>query len=506
MKKLFLFIGGLFLLAAVGLYAADITELTGVTGQVGQEDIHYGTGQSTDTFSITGYSGASVTLTAVPSPNADQASILKEVWWVSNAATILDHGDDTYAGSLAWVVDQAGTDETDIILPGTSTYTVSTDLAIPSTITVRAMTGAQISVDSGKTLAIAGQVIAPNAQIFTGSGTTTVAGYPQNDAWWGNAAGWLLEASGSTVKIPFADLVTATGDLVYYDGSKLAPIAIGTDQQRLITSGSEITWDTLAIADVTNLDTSIAADGSIKTGLDLDLSASSDYLFPVRSSFTYSATDAVVIGPGVYFMPASGEMVYSDSSITYTFSSLAASDWIYLYLDASVVAASGTEVTGAGFFMDTATEPQVSSNLHGWYNGSDRCLFAVRTNASAHVVEFYQSGDFVLFADQQVTNITNTDVDTTWLDCTLTIPIFTRLAQITARGEWAAGSYQYWRTNGASGTVGHLLNYLTASSSRGVNTTQVVTDADGVIEVVHTVSNADTLTVTLDGWYLPGEM
>jgi hypothetical protein len=67
------------------------------------------------------------------------------------------------------------------------TYTISTDCTIPAGVRVVMEHGATFSIDSGKTLTIAGQFEAPLSQVFSGSGTAALTGplermVPQ---WWG---------------------------------------------------------------------------------------------------------------------------------------------------------------------------------------------------------------------------------------------------------------------------------------------------------------------------------
>ncbi|KKN75039.1 hypothetical protein LCGC14_0384130 [marine sediment metagenome] len=90
----------------------SITDLTGYTGQVGQEDINYGTGLSTDTFTVPTYDGSTVTLTKVPDPTTDAHSRIKGVWYVNSSTTIADHGAasgaDYAAGNLKKIIDLTG--------------------------------------------------------------------------------------------------------------------------------------------------------------------------------------------------------------------------------------------------------------------------------------------------------------------------------------------------------------------------------------------------------------
>ena len=244
MKRFLTIAAALIMLAAAGAWAADITDLSGITGKVGQEDINYGSGQSTDTFSVPTYDGGTDTYTKVPSPNAGAHSIIKNRWYVSTSVTVTDHGDDSVAGSLAWIIGQVSTDNQAVELPGNTTYTVSTDLTVPANVTLVFQRGAALSVDSGKTVTINGYVEAGPHEIFTGSGTVSQTTYPRNDAWWGNTAGILLsDGAGGTVKIPTSGLATGSGDIFYFDGTSIVPLAAGSAGEYL-EGGTPPAWST----------------------------------------------------------------------------------------------------------------------------------------------------------------------------------------------------------------------------------------------------------------------
>ena len=94
---------------------ADITDLTGYTGSIGQEDINYGTGMDSDTFTIVGYNGATVTLTKLPAFAANAVSIIKGKWYVEQTAG--DQCDVLIDGSMAWVIDVIDGDNSTINHP-----------------------------------------------------------------------------------------------------------------------------------------------------------------------------------------------------------------------------------------------------------------------------------------------------------------------------------------------------------------------------------------------------
>jgi hypothetical protein len=151
--------------------ASNLTNLSGVTGKVGKEDINFGTGQNTDTYTVPTYSGGTITLTKLPSLFANAASIIKGKWYV--AAMAGDHGNAALTGSLAWVINTLGANPATIDLPGNQTYSLTTNLAIPETIVMNFQRGAIL----GGTGNISGDglkhIKAGAWQIFSTSGTIT---------------------------------------------------------------------------------------------------------------------------------------------------------------------------------------------------------------------------------------------------------------------------------------------------------------------------------------------
>jgi len=149
--------------------AADITALEGTTGYIGKEDINWGTGLATDTFTVTTYDGGSATLTKIPDTDAVDESVIKGVWYV--AAMAGDHGNAALTGSLAWVIAVLDGDPATVVMPGNQTYQISTDLTVPATVCLVMHRGAIFSVDVAKTLTINGLFEAGLFQVFSGTGT-----------------------------------------------------------------------------------------------------------------------------------------------------------------------------------------------------------------------------------------------------------------------------------------------------------------------------------------------
>ena len=140
-----------------------------------------------------------------------------------------------------------------------------------------------------------------------------------------------------------------------------------------------------------------------------------------RSTFKYSSTTNILIGAGEYEVDdgSAPENYYWDSEITFTIgsggsnassSAAGTSQWQYLYIDESAISASPLV---AGSFLNSTTAPTYSQTKHGWYNGSDRCIFAFYIISSGEITPFYHSGDtFVQYKTDQSEDADNTSSGT----------------------------------------------------------------------------------------------
>lgn len=235
--------------------------------------------------------------------------------------------------------------------------------------------------------------------------------------------------------------------------------------------------------------------------------------FVQRAQVTYSDTDTITLTPAVYYHSGTLEQaVYWDSTLTFDFGSggsnaasddLGASEYHYLYIDDSAL--SGSTITAARLLNDT-TAPSWADAKHGFYNGDDMCIGAFLTNGSSEIIEFFQNGNFILFADQ-ITDRSQADLDNTWTDVTLSIPAFSQRAEILSTTAYSDGnSALYWRTNGQTGSTGHIVGYASSASVVSYNTFSVITDSSQIIEIKHGTSNANATGILTDGFYLPNGM
>ncbi len=145
-------IGFVWCMPAAG--AAEVSELQGITGKIGQEDIEWGSGEATDTYTVPSYSGSDVTLTRVPSLAVGTASRVKGRWYVSTDATVTDHCDNSTDGSLAWIVSQLAGANADVELPGDTDYIIGQNCTIPSNVRLIKQPGAVFTATSPVALTI----------------------------------------------------------------------------------------------------------------------------------------------------------------------------------------------------------------------------------------------------------------------------------------------------------------------------------------------------------------
>ncbi len=109
-------------------------------------------------------------------------------WYVSPVSG--DHSSSDLEYGLKWVLDRAGSNMVNLMLPGSHTYTISNDLTIPSTAALIPQHGAVFSIASGKTLTINGPFHAGMTEVFSGDGSVVFgngsvsAVYPE---WFGTA-------------------------------------------------------------------------------------------------------------------------------------------------------------------------------------------------------------------------------------------------------------------------------------------------------------------------------
>ena len=233
---------------------------------------------------------------------------------------------------------------------------------------------------------------------------------------------------------------------------------------------------------------------------------------PHRSKFRWKDADEIYIDPGSYFLDGTVRQVqFWDATITFKLGSagsnagssdLGASDWQYIYIDDSTMADGTSEISAASKFINSTTEPAWSDSKHGWYNGADLCIFAVYTDGGSEVTEFnHGGGDYVSFAEE-IADRASADLDATWTDVSLTLPIFSTEALVTALADYVDTTVTLkWRTNGVTATGGHTIELV--ASGKSYNPVHVITDSSQKIEIKFSAAGGDKAGITTSGFFLP---
>jgi parallel beta-helix repeat protein len=109
----------------------------------------------------------------------------------------VSHHDTSKTNTIAKFANDAS-DQILIVL-GAGTYTFTDDYTVAKGVTLRFEGGAQLSVASGKTVTIKGQIVAPLEDLFTGAGDVDIASGQDVPAEWYGAVSYATTGEGSPV-------------------------------------------------------------------------------------------------------------------------------------------------------------------------------------------------------------------------------------------------------------------------------------------------------------------
>ena len=219
-----------------------------------------------------------------------------------------------------------------------------------------------------------------------------------------------------------------------------------------------------------------------------------------RARFAWSDADTLTIGPGVYHHSGTtDQIVYWNSALSFD-STDSGSQWYYLYIDDSAIVSAGTNLLTAAEFINSTTAPTWSDAKHGWYNGSDRCIFAYYVSSGSIGSFTHDGGDYIqyraTFNDQSTTDITT---DTA---ITLTVPDIAPDAQMLLM---TGGDNSV--TNRSLVTVGLRVIGVFALNHNLTSNARVSTDSNQQIALaISDYAGRTEITIWTQGWYLPTGM
>lgn len=303
-----------------------------------------------------------------------------------------------------------------------------------------------------------------------------------------------LIAGGPTNKVTYSDpgLTTPNANPVVLDSRGEAAIfGSGTYKLILKTSGGVTLW--------TQDDVEVAGNPTIVE--------SSLYDFMQRAIFTYNGgtTAYTVKAKTAKYFCKEKYCFWTSELTTNAIGTPAANTLYYLYLDYSAIT-SGTAITSSELIWST-TAPSWNTIYRTWMNGDDRCIFSALTNGTPNnILEFFHDGgNKVLWADQ-IAELGDTDIDTTWIDVDIktSVPGFSTKAEMNFKIIYIdSTSAGYWRTNDQAGATGHVIGYASVNVTQAYNTMDVITDSAQIIEVKMSASNDNQMGVRTSGWYFP---
>ena len=225
-----------------------------------------------------------------------------------------------------------------------------------------------------------------------------------------------------------------------------------------------------------------------------------------RAQILYSDKDTVTIRAGRYLhIGTITQMVYWNSALTYDFTGLSGSEIHYLYIDDSAVVTADTNLLTKTEFTNSTTAPSWSNATKGWYNGDDRCIFAVMCSGG-EIMPFDHSTNLVTFRSVH-TSRALADLGTSWTAVALKAPGFCDEALVTFENYHAGTGrsiYGYWRNTSGDG---HLAWATRSQYERDVNTVRVSCDSSQEIDIKNNDATGDQqVAVYTDGFFLPRDI
>lgn len=221
----------------------------------------------------------------------------------------------------------------------------------------------------------------------------------------------------------------------------------------------------------------------------------------------YSSTTAITITGGMWaHLGTTNQHVYCASQLTFTLgpagsnnssSNLGASEIHYIYIDDSAVVAAGSAVLSNTEILNSTTAPTWSHSKVGWYNGSDRCIGAVLTNASSEIISFYISGDNLYHYDTLITEraVAAAATDAEAIDLSSSMPRFSTRARLVIQSV-TAGTILYFDRQATTVTI----EAYTMDTANKTYTIDVTTNATQT--TYHKASAGNNITVYMMGYYL----
>ena len=231
-----------------------------------------------------------------------------------------------------------------------------------------------------------------------------------------------------------------------------------------------------------------------------------------RPKFQKVGANVLRINPCNYHVSGKGN-VNIDSPVD--LSGITGSGWQYIYIDASKISPTSTferlSVTASSLYA-SGTKPTYSTGItkRGWYNGEDRCIFAVYVEGG--ILDFTHDGGTHVLWDTDRNDGTHNGLS--WATKTLSVPPLPDMVGIAgffANGTTELNGYDYrYRRPGTGGE--HYMGRTEDDESEFLINDMIVQTTNGQIEVNigrwmnNGGSGTPTLYIKTRGFLLPGGM
>ena len=175
---------------------------------------------------------------------------------------------------------------------------------------------------------------------------------------------------------------------------------------------------------------------------------------PKRAKFAKTGTNTISISPGRYEL-SDTVFPYWTSTLTYNVTTVTASTWSYIYINAASISGSGRVILTTGNLLNSTTAPVYDETKFGWYDGNNLCIFAVRGNtAGTDILDFVHQGgkDVFFYGWISIQSRTTSDVN---VDLTAIAPVFASAGHMIFRCSDEGVGEGWWAPYESSGYTGH---------------------------------------------------
>jgi len=227
-----------------------------------------------------------------------------------------------------------------------------------------------------------------------------------------------------------------------------------------------------------------------------------------RPRFKHESDTDISIRSGGYNLYGVGWVSW-DSELTYTFT-MPADDWDYLYLDKSAIDTAGKTILTASEFIESTTVPVFSNAKGGYYNGDDRCIFAVYgySDAGSNKIKpfHHYGGELVLWKGWHW--ISATVPGTSWTNYTgMLVPDICRRAEFRVQtGSPTSDSDLFVAASNSAATGLRILSQDSANETGGNVRFACQLGATPNVYLQLSAAGMASFVIETHGWYLPQAM